>query len=177
MNCKICNTEFETTSHKRLTCSVECSMENKRKISMESFYRRKGHNIPNRSRVYNPDVARLTKKEQRALYRKKHKDKINERARIYTKKSPEVRKAYNLKKNFNMTLEDYDKMLKNQNYCCHICLKHENNFSKKLAVDHCHATGKVRGLLCDICNRSLGLFKDSVELLQNAIDYLTKNKH
>jgi len=47
---------------------------------------------------------------------------------------------------------------------------------KRLAVDHCHVSGKIRGLLCFHCNSSLGKMKDSVEILQNAIDYLKKNR-
>lgn len=47
--------------------------------------------------------------------------------------------------------------------------------SLKLVVDHCHATGKVRGLLCHNCNRALGLLKDSSESLRCAINYLSNN--
>ena len=54
---------------------------------------------------------------------------------------------------------------------CRKCNK-ETGKLKRLAVDHCHETGKVRGLLCFHYNSSLGKFKDSIELLQNAIDYL-----
>ena len=64
-------------------------------------------------------------------------------------------------------------MLEKQNHVCAICGNKDNN--KKLAVDHCHTTGVIRGLLCSACNTSLGKFKDSVELLQNAIQYLKDN--
>jgi len=47
----------------------------------------------------------------------------------------------------------------------------------KLVVDHCHSTGKIRGLLCHNCNRALGLMQDNVETLQNAIDYLKTDTH
>jgi hypothetical protein len=46
---------------------------------------------------------------------------------------------------------------------------------KRHAIDHCHTTGKIRGLLCDNCNKALGLFQDSPTLLNNAIQYLNKN--
>lgn len=53
---------------------------------------------------------------------------------------------------------------------CLIC----NEIPKRLVVDHCHTSGKVRGLLCDHCNTGLGRFKDSPELLMAAIRYLKK---
>jgi hypothetical protein len=59
-----------------------------------------------------------------------------------------------------------------QDYRCAICNVHEENVTKSLAIDHDHATGKVRGYLCNNCNRGIGLLKDSVEILSNAIKYL-----
>ena len=43
-------------------------------------------------------------------------------------------------------------------------------------IDHCHKTGKIRGLLCDTCNRALGLFKDDIQMLKNSVAYLEKYK-
>ena len=57
-----------------------------------------------------------------------------------------------------------------------ICKAPETLQNKNLAVDHCHKTGKVRGLLCSKCNKGLGLFKDSKELLTTAIEYLEESK-
>ena len=45
----------------------------------------------------------------------------------------------------------------------------------QLVVDHCHKTGKIRGLICDSCNVGLGRFKDNIDNLKNAIKYLEKN--
>jgi hypothetical protein len=61
-----------------------------------------------------------------------------------------------------------------QDYSCAICGKHEDELGYKLRVDHNHDSGKVRGLLCNGCNTSLGHFGDSVDGLQKAIDYLNK---
>ena len=59
-----------------------------------------------------------------------------------------------------------------QNNCCAICGKSQNNENRRFAIDHCHKTGKIRGLLCYTCNNGLGSFKDNVIFLLNAINYL-----
>jgi hypothetical protein len=87
------------------------------------------------------------------------------------------RKAYLEKwymRKYNISLSQYDDMLKKQNGVCAICKK-QCSSGKRLAVDHCHSSGKIRGLLCAHCNTSLGKFNDSVELLTNAINYLKEN--
>ena len=68
-------------------------------------------------------------------------------------------------------------MLKKQNNKCKICLVEFDELipNQKINVDHCHTTNKVRGLLCSLCNRGLGQFKDNTERLTNAINYLQEN--
>ena len=72
----------------------------------------------------------------------------------------------------NITLEEYENLLKIQDSKCKICQRNKNDLSVALAVDHDHKTGKIRGLLCSSCNQGLGLFLDSPLLLKNAINYL-----
>ena len=81
-------------------------------------------------------------------------------------------RALHLKREYNMTLEDYDSMLVSQNGVCKICKKPETKRSGILVVDHCHDSLKVRGLLCDGCNKALGLFRDSKESILSAYEYL-----
>jgi hypothetical protein len=81
-----------------------------------------------------------------------------------------------LKCSYGITLDDYNKMFIEQNGCCKICNKHQSELKQILAVDHCHITNKVRGLLCGNCNRGLGLFKDNTLILNEAIKYINKNK-
>ena len=71
----------------------------------------------------------------------------------------------------------YNELLNKQNNKCAICGIEggENNRGDKLAVDHCHSSGKIRGLLCHKCNTALGLLKDSKENLHSAINYLSEN--
>lgn len=72
-----------------------------------------------------------------------------------------------------MTYDLYEKMLVDQDYKCVIC-NAEYSDTKKLHVDHCHNTGKVRGLLCNNCNNGMGKLGDSIERLESVINYLKK---
>jgi hypothetical protein len=80
------------------------------------------------------------------------------------------------KKNYTLSLQEYNEMLEQQKEVCKIC-KEPCVTGRRLAVDHCHSTGKVRGLLCTRCNSGLSQYKDRVDLLQNAIDYLMEAKN
>lgn len=93
------------------------------------------------------------------------KRKLNPKLESFRKRKQSLKSKYNLK------IEDYEKMYKEQKGCCKICNKQVDI----LAVDHCHNTLKIRGLLCSNCNISLGGFKDSIENLKNAITYLEQN--
>lgn len=68
---------------------------------------------------------------------------------------------------YKISLSEYNCMVEMQGGQCGICKE-----KKKLYVDHCHETGKVRGLLCQLCNSGLGLMKDNIATLKNAIIYL-----
>ncbi len=82
-----------------------------------------------------------------------------------------------LKNTYGITKADHDLLYEEQGGVCKICKKEgflsSAKHKKKLAVDHDHETGRVRGLLCHNCNRGLGLFQDDPEILKNAIEYLT----
>jgi hypothetical protein len=85
-------------------------------------------------------------------------------------------KAYQRKIKYNLTQEDYDLKLKEQNYSCAICNMHKDDYSKEFSVDHCHITGKVRGLLCNNCNSGIGFFDEYEYVMKKAIQYLKKHK-
>jgi Recombination endonuclease VII len=102
-------------------------------------------------------------------------EKNKDRKRELSKEYKHIKKDKDLKSTYGISLEDYNQMLAEQSNCCKICGTHKDNVKRTLCVDHCHITGKVRGLLCDTCNRSLGLLKDSVEILKKAIEYLEDN--
>ena len=79
-----------------------------------------------------------------------------------------------LKNKYNITLDDKNKMKNEQDNKCLIC-KNEFKDDKSTYVDHCHITNKIRGLLCHTCNSGLGMFKDNIEYLERAIEYLKKH--
>ena len=89
------------------------------------------------------------------------------------KQNPEKHKSASLELKYGITMDEYNKMLESQKGVCFICSMPCKS-GRSLSVDHCHKTGKVRGLLCVSCNNGLGRFNDSIELLQKSINYLEK---
>jgi hypothetical protein len=82
------------------------------------------------------------------------------------------RKCY-LPRAYGISVQEYDKLVKNQDGKCCICGEIPKRW---LVVDHCHKTGVIRGLLCDDCNMALGRFKDDPVLLTKALEYLLKQR-
>ncbi len=110
---------------------------------------------------------------------------------VHTCKRPPKQKVHTCKrppslpymeKTYGLTNKDYEKLLKDQSYSCGSCGITEEKFIKihstdkrkltRLFIDHDHITGKVRGLLCDKCNRGIGLLKDSIIGVKQALEYL-----
>lgn len=92
---------------------------------------------------------------------------------------PDYRKndrARSLRYKYGMTVMEYERLLKKQKGRCAICSSKASNAMNKgyLVVDHCHTTGKLRGLLCHKCNIGLGHFSDRPDLLYKAVNYLEK---
>lgn len=109
-----------------------------------------------------PECKACRSAYRRASYqRNKHKEDANNR-------------SVALRLKYGITTDEYDMMYRAQSGCCAIC--NQAQHTKRLAVDHCHTTGAVRGLLCDKCNRGLGYFKDSVTCLEAAAVYLRRNQ-
>lgn len=80
---------------------------------------------------------------------------------------------------YGIGLDDYNQMLEDQGGKCAICDTSEpGHGGNRFCIDHCHTTGKVRGLLCMPCNVSIGHFKDNVQLIENALNYVkVHNNH
>lgn len=105
------------------------------------------------------------------------REERNAYMRQWTQERPHLRQAQYLRRHYGIGLAEYEVMFVAQEGRCAICRQEETALDHKgrarlLAVDHCHATGKVRGLLCHLCNNGLGAFKDQRARLVAAIAYL-----
>lgn len=94
----------------------------------------------------------------------------------YYERTKKVRRWDLILKKYNVTQEQYEELFNKQKGGCAICKSKEpkHNKSIHLLVDHCHTTGKVRGLLCNRCNTTLGLVDDNIKNLKTMIKYLKK---
>jgi len=103
--------------------------------------------------------------ESSRRYYRLHKDRI-----LLVNRERELIKRYGL------TLKEYEKICEEQGHKCAICGKQKQELRhQRLNVDHDHSTGAVRGLLCNVCNRAIGLLRDDAGLLRAAADYLEDN--
>lgn len=123
-------------------------------------------------RLANPERAR----QSRLDYKKNNKEKTRATNKIYRENNKErlieKSKLYRLNL-YNLTLDEYNLLIQEQQNKCAICRKES---SKTLHIDHNHITGKVRGLLCNNCNRALGYLKDDAQILKSAIEYLKETE-
>lgn len=115
-----------------------------------------------------------TKKKDKE-YRQAHPEVSREKMRRWRKNNPQKTKISNLKNGLkrtaNISIKQYENLLQEQNYKCAICGKKDRH-NKRLSVDHCHQTQKVRGLLCTDCNLILGNCHDNIDILDDAKKYL-----
>jgi hypothetical protein len=82
------------------------------------------------------------------------------------------RLAATLRSRYGITLDDYYEMLERQHGLCKVCFKPVTALTTRLSVDHCHATGRVRSLLCKRCNTGAGFFDDDAGRMRRAADHV-----
>jgi hypothetical protein len=130
-----------------------------------------GYRAQKRAYIKKPEVREKRRLEQ-AAWREKNRTHYNAWARAnYGKNRENVRLRaywYRIKCVYGITFEEWAAMMERQNHSCAICGGKQG--ARRLHIDHCHATWKVRGLLCSRCNTSLGWFEKHAE---NAKTYLT----
>ena len=91
------------------------------------------------------------------------------RRKKYISSRPDKGKTYSLKYDFGITFDTYQELLLKQDGKCAICKCLPGK--RKLAVDHCHESGAVRGLLCHRCNTALGLLKEDLSIMRSLMEY------
>lgn len=147
------------------TCTKCKQNKPSNKFNTNNRNRSKLHSIcKDCSRKYNHNRYKQNKSKILKLCKKyclDNKDKISLRT-----------KSRALKRNFNITQEEYDEMLKQQDNTCAICNTDKCSTGRSFAVDHSHTTGKIRGLLCFNCNAGLGHYMDDPGLLIIAAEYI-----
>ena len=124
-------------------------------------------------RLRHPDQSKIDREYSRKYsienpnalkdWRERNPEKYKEQGKRSNKKQ-RLRK-------YKLTQEEYDNLLTFQNKLCAICKK-EKSHKHDWHIDHCHITGKVRGILCSRCNTLIGQSKESIATLNNAIEYL-----
>ena len=96
----------------------------------------------------------------------------NKRSSQFRKDNPD----YDLKRRYDMTADDFKRMLEEQGgTCANDACDYGSDEDHELVVDHCHETGKVRGLLCNWCNLAEGQLKSSTKVAEGLIIYMRKH--
>lgn len=108
------------------------------------------------------------------LHKTKHPDSRRICVDCFDDSTDEVRRerqkrSYNLSKKFGISIETYESLLDRQGGVCAICFSPPKK--RRLAVDHCHGSGMVRGLLCARCNQGVGYFADDPVRMERAAQY------
>lgn len=113
----------------------------------------------------NPEKYKASQKK----YRDTHKEEIHQRFVEYKAGHPEVVRDNHIRSRYGISIDDYNKIFIKQDGRCAIC---GENQSERLAIDHDHITGEIRGLLCRKCNLMLGYSGDNPGILRSAASYI-----
>lgn len=161
----------------------KCRGPCKRVLEDQKFYIKRYKNGSIGLRSYCKECSQ----KERDEWRKKYAHVDNERNKAYNKENSHIIRGNKLTKywpgtNWAEATANYNDLLENQKGVCAICRRNETRKHPitgtiwDLAVDHCHKTNKVRGLLCNVCNRGLGLLGDSIDTLEKVLLYLKKQQ-
>tara|TARA_R110000796_G_scaffold228591_1_gene345768 strand:+ start:221 stop:556 length:336 start_codon:yes stop_codon:yes gene_type:complete len=92
-----------------------------------------------------------------------------------TENGKEYYRNFHYLQKYKIDVNEYNIMFKKQKGCCAGCNIHQKDIEKRLCIDHCHTTNKVRKLLCHKCNTALGLVDENISTLKRLIKYLTEH--
>lgn len=154
----------ERTPATREYASARYAANREKMLEQKSAYRARNRDAVNaRQRAFY-----AANREKLKEYYMAHREANRERNREYARADRYKKRARNLRNNYGLSPEEYEDMYLALGGHCQICDAHKDI----LVVDHDHDTGEVRGLLCHKCNASIGMLRDSLELLTRAADYV-----
>ncbi len=143
-------------------------------IAREDRERERHRKVKQKYREENRELYNARMRE----YNAKNRDEINakRREKWHSDLKYRSRQFYTgIKANYGVTQEQYVDLYISHGGRCSVCGLSENQIVRGLVLDHCHVTGLVRGLLCKDCNTGLGHFRDDIQLLHKAIEYLKRS--
>lgn len=120
----------------------------------------------------------LTNREEKRAYARAWYHNHMDRIRVYqyhynhSEKGKQADKRGKLKKRYGLTRQGYESLCAAAGGCCAICRTENGNGTARLTVDHDHLTGRIRGLICGLCNSGLGFFREDQATMKAAIEYL-----
>lgn len=131
---------------------------------------------PEKIRQYSIEGEKRRQSDPERIDRKRKQ--VRERMRTLRIEDPLKIMDSKLRSTYGISLEQFEELERFQKHGCAICQKPERMMARgkicRLAVDHCHESGEVRGLLCSNCNNGLGRFQHDLQLLERALEYLKK---
>jgi hypothetical protein len=179
-NCAICEVQLPSAKRHRFFCSSACKQKaHRRRLPPERLrvVRHVNNERAKKWRLANPERAlELNRRWQAA-----NRAKTRAAARRFLAQHPGYTRLRTLRK-YGLSPAEYDAMLAAQAGLCAACggaetsLHPKTGKPKRLSVDHCHATGRVRGLLCKACNFAIGHAADDPERLIAAAEYLRRHR-
>jgi len=180
--CPNCTTEYIATGTSHKCCTPKCQAEwNNKNIPKEQRCRMCKDVLAIGLFSFRHDTGKHMRSCQACIFKQKRKNHPyvpQIRSKMNSKDYATMLK-HNLRYNYDMTVEEYQKLWKKQEGKCAICKltsEETSNRCTRLFVDHCHTTQEVRGLLCQQCNMGIGAFKDNGSLLIAAMRYLKQDE-
>jgi hypothetical protein len=126
----------------------------------------------------NPEKVKEQSKRSKAKQRAANPEKFAQRNKNWRIKNADKLRWYEVSRKFGISQAEYSDLYESQNGVCAICRNPEtatrNGVVRALAVDHCHSSGRIRGLLCSNCNTGIGKLKDDPNVIRRAAEYLDK---
>jgi hypothetical protein len=130
--------------------------------------------VERKLRYYLANKEKINSK-QRDWYAR-NRDSQLEKKKVYNETHAEQKHRSYLRRAYGVTADEYERLLVTNDYKCEICLIDQRYTKKRHAVDHCHLTGKIRGLLCSNCNIAIGHLGDDKGKIMKAYEYISRKE-